>query len=227
MRKFSILVVAFLTSFVFGSTQATTISYGFTGVTSTGMGSIVAGTAFTGTFSYDPSVVGVTSPYHYLGSTKTIFTNAFSSLTLTIGGNTVTAGAPGNIVIYNNSEIDGALYGYATGDSLWTYGYNVLPLPSSGSFMGFTPTGISFGLIDRTATAFNAGLGPISLPPTLSEAMFTSGEIKVYGVGGATSNLSSLTPLAVVPVPATWVLLIGGLGAFGAFARRRKPTLAE
>ena len=176
------------------------------------MGGIAAGTAYTGTFSYDPSVVGVTTPYFNPGATQTLFTNAFSALTLTIGGNTVSGGSPGNIVIYNNSLLDGGLHGVATGDSLWTYGYNVLPLPSTGSFTGLNPIGISFGLIDRTATAFNAALGPISLPPTLSELMFTTGEIKVYtDVAVYTSNLSSLTPIAAIPEPATYMLMLAGL----------------
>ena len=164
MKKFSILVVALLMSFAAGTTQATTVSYGFSGVTSTGMGGIAAGTAYTGTFFYDPSVTGTTTPY-FSGATQTLFTNAFSSLTLTIAGNTVSGGSPGNIVIYNNSLLDGGLHGVATGDSLWTYGYNVLPLPSTGSFAGFNPIGISFGLIDRTATAFNAGLGTYHYRP--------------------------------------------------------------
>jgi hypothetical protein len=221
MKKFSILVVALLASFVAGTTQATTVSYSFSGFTTPSMGGIAAGTAFTGTFTYNPSVAGMTTPYFNPGATQTLFTNAFSALTLTIGGNTVTAGAPGNIVIYNNSLLDGGLHGVATGDSLWTYGYNVLPLPSSGSFTGLNPIGISFGLIDRTATAFNAGLGPISLPPTLSESMFTSGEIKVYtNVAVYTSNLSSLTPLATVPEPATYALMLSGL--VGLVVRRRR-----
>ena len=136
MKNISALTIALLAIFVTSTAHASTTAYRFSGITSLAMGSIPGGTPFTGTFSYDPAATGVSTSYY--GGTQNLFANAYSALTMTIGGKTVTEGAPGTMALYNSVSPPNSI---PVGDSLYTF--NPLsgqgPLHSSGSFTGLTP----------------------------------------------------------------------------------------
>ena len=214
MKKTSILAAALITIFSAGAANAATVSYNFSGVTSSTMGSISGGTPFTGTFSYDSSASGVSSPYY--GGTQNLFANAYSQLTMTIGGKTATEGAPGTMALYNNVSPPNSI---PVGDSLYTF--NPLsgqgPLHSSGSFTGLTPNYIYLGFVDSSGKVFPGN----SLPSSLSLSSFNNAFIGINY--GPTTTISFLTRLSPVPEPGTWAMMIAGLGMLG-FAARRKAS---
>lgn len=212
MKNISILVAGLLAAFSAGAAHASTTSYSFSGVTSLAMGSIPGGTPFTGTFSYDPAATGVTTSYY--GGIQSLFANAYSALTMTIGGKTVTESAPGTMALYNSVSPPNSI---PVGDSLYTF--NPLngqgPLHSSGSFTGLTPNYIYLGFVDSSGKVFPGN----SLPPTLSLSSFNEAFIGINY--GQTTTISSLSRLSPVPEPGTWAMMIAGLGLLG-FAAQRK-----
>lgn len=213
MKNISILAAGLLAAFAAGAAHASTTSYSFSGVTSLAMGSIPGGTPFTGTFSYDPAATGVSTSYY--GGTQNLFANAYSALTMTIGGKTVTEGAPGTMALYNNVNPPNSI---PVGDSLYTF--NPLngqgPLHSGGSFTGLTPNFIYLGFVDSSGKVFPGN----SLPSKLSLASFNEAFIGINY--GPTTTISSLTSLSPVPEPGTWAMMIAGLGILGSAARHRK-----
>lgn len=207
------------------SVHANNITFEFSGTTSTKMGSILAGTSFTGTFTYDPSVIGTTTAYY--GGTKTLFSNAYSALTLTIGGNTVTEGAPGTMALFDNVSPPHSI---PVGDSL--YSFDPLsgrgPQSSSGSFNGLTPNFIYLGFVDNSGTAFSS----TTLPTSLNRSSFNSAFVGInygpYGAGNTTtiSSISTITPIAPVPELESYVLLTLGIAVVGWTVRRRHDRRA-
>lgn len=67
-------------------------------------------------------------------------------------------------------------------------------------------------------SSFSLELGPGSY--TVSGKAYVS----PYGGGGAAISLVSALPLTVVPLPASGLLLLGGLGLAGAAARRKRKA---
>lgn len=202
--------------------QAAPVSYAFSGVTSTTMGGVVAHTSFTGTFTYDAAATGVISSYY--SGTQAIFDNAYSSLTLSIGGNTVSSTVPGDLTLYNSVSPPHSI---PVGDSLYTFqpldGGG--PNPSTGSFTGLTPNYIYLGFVDIGGTAFNSGSAlPTSLNLSDFDSVFVGINYGPFGAGNTTtiSSLLTLTPTAPVPEPETYALMLAGLAAVSLAARRKK-----
>jgi PEP-CTERM motif len=218
------VAMALLAMSTAGMAHSAAVSYNFSGSTSRAMGGVAAGTPFTGTFSYNSSVSGVTTPY--FGGTETLFANAYSALTLTIGGQTVTEGAPGTLALYDSVSPPNSI---PVGDSLYTFDplNGQGPLPSSGSFTGLTPNFIYLGFVDSSGTVFTG----TSLPAGLSLSSFNSNGVFIginYGQFGAgnTTTISFLNTLSPVPEPAVAALLMAGLGVLGiavGLARRPAP----
>jgi hypothetical protein len=196
---------------------AATSSFTFTGKTSVAMDGVAAGTPFSGSFVYDPgaSAPGGTVPFY--GGSETVYHNAYTSLTMTIGANTVHAVVPGPMALYDSVDPPS---GVPKGDSLYTFKPGTLPNPSVGSFTGLTPNFIYLGFVDTTGRVFSGS----ALPATLSLDSFTAAFIGVnfhpFGAGN-TTVISSLTTLTPIPEPAAWMLMAAGLAGL-AVARRRR-----
>jgi hypothetical protein len=194
--------------------RATTIT--FSGNTSIAIGSIPGNTPFTGTFTYNPSATGVTTSYN--GGTETLFSNAYTGLTLTIGGSTVHETVPGTIALFNNLTSSG---GVSAGDDLLSFDpFGAGENPSSGTFTSYslTPDFIYLSLVDSTGTAFSG----TNLPAALNLAEFTSAVVGVdYGPlgSGNTDTISNLSTLKTLPdrTSTAW-LLLGAVAALLAFA---------
>ena len=184
---------------------ATTNTYNFSGVTFAA-GGLPDNMPFYGTFSYDDSVPGVTTPYGT--GAEIVFGNAYSALTLTIGGETVSETVPGTIAMFNavGNGLDNSLFTY---DAL----INQTPNASIGAFdtYGLTPNFIYLELNNSTDSAFSG----TDLPPTLDLSSFGEAFIGInygpFGVGnsGMALNITSLEP---APEPETGWLMLCGLG---------------
>jgi hypothetical protein len=133
--------------------RAGLVEYQDSGTITTPLGaSIPAGTAFSGTFAYDFPQAGTVTPFE--GGTQSVFT--FQSLTLTVGGQTVTVG-PGQPGLYNDVNPPTGS-GVPKGDSLFTFipGIpNNTPNPSTGSLPGLQPNFIYLGFVDSTGKVFS------------------------------------------------------------------------
>ncbi|MEW5786509.1 MAG: PEP-CTERM sorting domain-containing protein [Pseudomonadota bacterium] len=204
------------------SAGATIVTYEFSGLTSMAMGGVAANTAFTGSFTYDTGVAAQSTAYN--GGTQNIFDNAYSALTLTIGGNTVSSTVPGDLALYDSVNPPHSI---PVGDSLYTFQplSGGGPLASTGSFAGLTPNYIYLGFVDVGGTVFSSGG---SLPGNLNLADFDSAFIGInYGPFGAgnTTTISSLRTLqltAAVPEPESYALMLAGLAMISLAARRRR-----
>jgi hypothetical protein len=190
-----------------------TVTYTFSGDTSIAIGSIPGNTPFTGTFTYNPSAVGVTTSYY--GGTETLFANAYSGLTVTIGGSTVSETVPGTIALFNNVNPPS---GVPPGDSLFSFDplSGAGPNASTGEFVsyGLTPDLLYLVLSDSTGTAFSG----TNLPSVLNLAAFNSAIMGIdYGPEGAgnTDVVSNISTLRAVPDESytAWLMLfaLGGL----------------
>lgn len=183
------------------------------------MDGVPAGTPFSGTFAYDLSAVAPLGDVAFYGGTRTIYENAYSSLTMTIGGNTVQETVPGAITLYNDVNPPN---GVPVGDSMYSFTPGSgNPNPSTGSFAGLTPNFIYLGFVDTAGSAFSG----TSLPSTLDLASFTSVFVGVnfhpFGTGN-TTTISSIRTLTPVPEASTHALTIAGLGMLALVARRRR-----
>lgn len=201
---------------------AQSVSYHFSGNTSLAMGNIPGNTPFTGTFTYNFGTSGVTSSYD--GGTATVFSNAYSTLTLTIGGSTVSETVPGAMELDyeftppGNNTPDDALYTFNAQSGAG-------PNASTGTFAsyGLTPDDIYLSFYDTSATAFSSGT---TLPSTLNLPEFDSALIGVdYGPEGAgntdtVSNLKTLTPVSVPEPNSLCLTLCAGVICAGMRLRR-------
>ncbi len=195
--------------------QTTSVTYRFTldSPQRAFLATVPDNTPFTGTFTYNYAAPGATTPY--FGGTETVFANAYTGLTMTIGADTVSETVPGPITMFNDINPPDS---YSPGDSL--YSFDALEAgvinPSTGTFAayGLTPDYMFLGFVDFTGTAFSG----TTLPTTLSLSEFSQDEafIEVFygpqgpGLMGNSFTLTSLTP---VPEPGSGLLVISGLAA--------------
>jgi len=201
-----------------------TVTYTFSGDTSIAIGSIPGNTPFTGKFTYNPSAVGVTTSYY--GGTETLFANAYSGLTVTIGGSTVSETVPGTIALFNNVNPP---FSIPPGDSLFSFDplSGAGPNASTGEFVsyGLTPDLLYLALSDSTGTAFSG----TNLPSVLNLAAFNSALVGIdYGPEGAgnTDVISNLSTLRAVPDESytAWLMLCALGGLFGLNWRQRSAS---
>ncbi len=174
----------------------------FQGVTSSDMvvndgvtsGTVPAGTAFSGTVTYDDAQSA--APTSFEGGTLSEY--AFSSMTLTMAGSTVSFG-PGAIDVYDNLvSFPGA--GYPSGDSVYvnfTSGIaNTMGVAPNATVDGVTFNTFGLAFLDPSATAVVNGALPADLSASMSSNMFaefnfgTSGQ--PFGAGN-TSMIQTLT----------------------------------
>jgi hypothetical protein len=196
-----------------GSKADATVTYSFSGDTSMAIGSIPGNTPFTGTFTYNPSAAGVSTSYY--GGTETLFANAYSGLTVTIGGSTVRETVPGTIALFNGVNPP---FSVPPGDSLFSFDplSGAGPNPSTGEFVsyGLTPDLLYLALSDSTGTAFSG----TNLPSVLNLSAFNSAIMGIdYGPEGAgnTDVVSNISTLRAVPDESytAWLMLfaLGGM----------------
>jgi len=159
------------------------------------------------------------------------------------------ASTPASALVFelnNVSFIDGAtLTGtFETSDDLNTLmGFSFVTSDGT-NFWGQTFPGDSYGTGGREATAFQwskyIGFSAEFSDPFAQIGLLFAGPLTANGVSliGADEALNpwglktrvavggSITPLAAVPEPATWAMMIGGLALVGLSMRRRKVTVS-
>ena len=216
----SILLIGFGFS---GISHASLINYNFSGKIvnpiTVGPNTVAAGTPFTGSFSYSAPQTGNISSFY--SGTQSVF--AFTSLSLTINGQTVTE-SPGNLGLYNNVTPP---HGVPVGDSLYTFVPGIpnnSPNASTGSINGITPNYIYLGFVDGRGNAF----GSSSLPTNLNLSAFNSAFLGInYGPFGAgnTTSIHFLSSLTSVPLPsAVWLFGSSLISLLGIKSSRKNPN---
>lgn len=149
------------------------------------IGSIPAGTAYTGTLTYDASQAPV--PAAYGGGTHTTY--AFDNLAFTIGTSTANSG-PGRIDVYDN--LTGA-QGYPNGDSIYVNFAGVAP---SGLLAGAQFNWMGLALLDSSGVAVTGGALPANFSLSAFPTHFSEFNFGTQGTpwgAGNTSMIQSLT----------------------------------
>ena len=186
--------------------HAAPVTYQFTGTTSqsmnvnngTSVGSVPAGTPYTGTLVFEEAQSVAAAAFW--GGTHSAY--RFTIMTLTVGATTVSWG-PGTIDVYDNVTSTGG--GYPVGDSF--YANITAPLAPSGTINGAQFNWIMLGLVDPTGTVF-AGSG---LPANLNLGTFQNPFIEFnfgtlgtpWGAGNTSmlQFLSTLSKTSATPAP--------------------------
>jgi hypothetical protein len=132
------LITAAALALLVSNTSADAITYNFSGAFDAPINALPIGTPFTGTFSYDFPQTGTVFPYR--SGTVSLYT--YTSLSLTVGGQTVTE--PSDVLSLVNDT--------SFGDQLITgnwYPFGTGVPASSGSLGGITPSHILFLLSEQ------------------------------------------------------------------------------
>lgn len=177
----------------------------------TGVASIIPlGTAFSGSFFYDPSAAVVESN---VNGGRSLLVPPVGAVTTSISGLTfestdnqlqIGSGSPGIFFLSSTmtsfSGLPDSLTGFAVVTRIQLYGnISASQLPATLSLSDLP------GFIAITGYSTTAS----------SPSYFS------YNVGG---NLSSLAPIPSVPEPATWLMIIGGFGVVGGMMRYRRRS---
>lgn len=167
----------------------------------TNTGTIAAGTAYTGSFTFDSSQNP--TPVAFGGGAHTVY--AFSNLAISIGSSTANSG-PGTIDVFDNLT---TTVGYPSGDSVYvnfTQGVpNTMGVAPNGLLAGASFNWMGLAFLDSTGHAVTGGklpasFGSAAFPTTFSEFNFgTAGT--PFGAGN-TSMIQSLTSTRTPPPPA-------------------------
>jgi hypothetical protein len=133
----------------------------------------------------------------------------------------------------NNLQLVSYTPGNANTPSLVLYGNNTNSQVDCGQGCNFNGAGsdptpydyiIRIGENGGGANAVFSAVFDILTPGTLANNPFSLFGVRAQGTSGPSSSIKvGLIPVAPVPLPATGVLLLGALAAFG-FAKRRKAV---
>jgi len=211
LGKFMLKIAAAVTFVMCASAaSATAITIAFSGTLTSSLGSLNAGDAFSGSYTFDPTVAGSGT------SSQAVFDDLLSA-SLTIGTFTATVG-PG--VGLAEIQQDHAVGGEDR------YGLVARNPVGSSQIGGLDITSFGFRLDDFTETTIADALTLLTNPSLadFSPATFliffgqpTDTDFQV--VTGAFSTLTVTT----VPEPATWALVVLSLAALG-FVRARRSV---
>lgn len=91
-----------------------------------------------------------------------------------------------------------------------------------GMLSGVTLNGQMFNLLVNGVSEF-AALAPIRLTPGATNTLIVSGTVGQTGMGSYAGTLN-FGNVAAVPEPATWAMMLLGLGGIGFALRRRRAT---
>jgi len=181
------------------SIDAAQVTYQFTGTTSfamnvdngTNVGSVPAGTQFTGTLVFDNAQTATAVPF--AGGTHSTY--VFTSMTITIGVSSASWG-PGVIDVYGNLTSNTG--GYPIGDSFYANLTSQLSsqVAPNGLIGGAQFNWVGLGLVDPTGTAFTGS----ALPANLNFRSFQNPfmEFNYYGTVGTSSEMGNVSVLQLL-----------------------------
>lgn len=177
-------------------------------------------------FAGASSLALAVAPMAASATTLTTATTVFDNTTSVTGSTGTTTGNP---FLVGNADSYDLSYYVGAGDTINSIYYfkNVSSAPAFLSFASTIPgdpfSSQSVQLSTDGGATFTSA--PINTG-TLQIAIAKNGLLEVWAQATATGTGKLDYTVAPVPVPATGLLLLGGIGAFGALRRRKKKATA-